>query len=161
MMDEDFDEEVELEVDNIIEQLKNQHSIIPQEIEPVKNLPKEEVEDFLRNQSARLLEKLGNTIVKQIGVIDHGGATDKEITALSFLTNSFKAVAEVLQKKTLSDEKIQAQKEITQMQIDAKVSTTPNENTGDRISFSREEAMRALAEQALKAKELKEPVIDI
>jgi hypothetical protein len=127
-------------VDNILEQLSRPaHNY--QQPEPELNLTQDQLEDFIINNSGKL-------VLKTLSVIDNvkdyiSSAPDaKDVASFAELLKAASTNLEALNKVYISRERNKTQKEIKQMDID----TRKEINTQDNATFllSRKELMQEL-----------------
>jgi lipoate synthase len=137
----DYEDDLDNEVDDIISQIKNQSKILKRTENVHPDLKKEDLENFvitnagkIVNHSLEMVESLKTEVL--------AGADSKLIESVSELVKATTSAIDSLSKLKLSEDKIKAQKEITQMNINAKV--IKDEEQAKGIMLSREEIIKAL-----------------
>lgn len=142
--DEDnfLDDDVDNEVENIISQIKNQTKHLNQPIKEPDPLTKEDLENFVITNAGKIVNHSLEMVEKmKIEVI--AGADAKLIESVSELVKATTSAIESLSKLKLSDDKIKAQKEIAQMNIDSKTTKADDDNT-PRLTFTRNDILKLL-----------------
>ena len=140
-----FDEEdIDKEVDNIINQLKNQSNSLNKVEKEYPELSKEEVDDFVRKHASRIVIDTTETLHDLLDDVKHGIISDKGIESVATLVNAFNSTVEILQKKEIADNKNKTQKEVTQMNIEAKQSTGEDTPSSQGALMTREELIKFL-----------------
>ena len=110
------------------------------------------MEEFiLKNASAIVQDAV--ELVSELKAEMMAGADSKLLEAYSILVKSATSAIDSLTKLKLSDDKIKSQKEITQMNIDAK--QTSSKDQPDGFLLSREEVIAALMNKPNKTLENK------
>ena len=140
---EDYEDEIDAEVEDIISQIKNQSKLLKKAETEKIPLKKEDMEEFiLKNASAIVQDAV--ELVGELKTDILAGADSRLIESYSELVRAATSAIDSLTKLKLSDDKIKAQKEITQMNIDSK-QTSDDEVDGKRgFLLSREEVIAAL-----------------
>jgi len=143
--DEDIffdDDDVDDEVENIISQIKNQTKILNQPVKEPDPLKKEDLENFVITNAGKIVNHSLEMVEKmKIEVI--AGADAKLIESVSELVKATTSAIESLSKLKLSDDKIKAQREIAQMNIDSKTSKGEDDDT-PRLTFTRNDILKLL-----------------
>jgi len=142
--DEDnfFDDDVDDEVENIISQIKNQTKHLNQPVKEPDPLKKEDLENFVITNAGKIVNHSLEMVEKmKIEVI--AGADAKLIESVSELVKATTSAIEALSKLKLSDDKIKAQKEIVQMNIDSKANKGEDDDT-PRLTFTRNDILKLL-----------------
>ena len=134
-------------VDELIEQLQDANQIAKDSQKKDDfSLDKDELEKFLLHNSGKLIQdSVGFMATFQEFITS---APDyKDVEAYSKLVGASAAAIESLNKILLNDKKIEATKEIKQMDIDSKKEITDANNT-TKILLNREELMDQLIQKA-------------
>lgn len=141
------------EVDDIISQIKNQSRFLkkPETVKP--DLTKDELENFVIvnagkvvNHSLEMMEYLKDSVM---------AAPDAKLTeSVSELVRATTSAIDSLTKLKLAEDKINAQKEITQMNIDGKISKDDDDNGAPKLAFTRNDILKLLEKK-------EETVIDV
>ena len=144
-MDE-YEEDLENEVNDIIHQIKNQGKQInsPDITKLYPDLLPEQVDSFILKYTSMVVMDLAQAIQEQTRVTE----TATDIIALAELAKSFQGNIEILQKRKIADNKNITQKEVKQMDIDARSSQAllgDGGNTPNGIFASREEIIKGMA----------------
>jgi len=136
-----------IEVKGLLDQLSEIQALQKTEAVEEKRLDKEQVEDFVIQQSSKLIRETNDLILSMKDYIAHSPES-KEILALSELIKASTAAIDTLNKINLSEKKNKAAKEIKIMDIESKkeLKTTENQN---RITFTREEILKKLMESSI------------
>jgi hypothetical protein len=136
-----------VEVKNLLDQLKDVQALSVVERQPEKKLEKEKVEDFVIQQSARLIQETNDLILSMKDYIAHSPES-KEILALSELIKASTSAIDTLNKINLSEKKNETAKQLKIMDIESKrqLKDKADEN---RITFTREEILKRLMESSL------------
>ncbi len=136
------DEELDIEVDNIINQIKNQGKSLKNVEKERPDLKKEDLEDFIiKNASTIVLDSV--EMVQSLKLDVEAGGDSRMVEAVSELVKATTAAIESLSKLKLADDKIKSQKELKQMDIESKdVVGLPSPNGG--IFLSQQEVMNHL-----------------
>lgn len=155
-MDED---EIDRDVDDIIFQIRNQGKSLKNVEKEKPELTKEDLEKFvIDNASSVVMDSIEMVQSLKMDVI--AGADSKMVEAVSELVKATTAAIDSLSKLKLSDDKIKSQKEIKQMDIDAKSSIIADQNSSG-LFISREELLKNLLGPRETPKVEQEPPIDV
>lgn len=155
-MDED---EIDRDVDDIIFQIRNQGKSLKNVEKEKPELTKEDLEKFvIDNASAVVMDSIEMVQSLKMDVI--AGADSKMVEAVSELVKATTAAIDSLSKLKLSDDKIKSQKEIKQMDIDAKSSIIADQSSSG-FFISREELLKNLLGPREVPKVEQEPPIDV
>ena len=141
-----MNDEVQDMVGSLIDQLKENNQAI-EKVKVVREpLKKEELEDFVREKGASLIEDALEMVatVKDF-IISAPNAEDVE--ALSGLINATAAAMDTLNKINIQDKKTNASVKLKEMDIKAK-KELQEADAGVKIMLTREEAMKALVNNA-------------
>lgn len=152
-MNYDDDDDLNDEVDDIISQIKNQTRILKKPENTVPDLKKEDLENFVIVNAAKVVQN-SMEMVDQLKIEVMAGADSKLIESVSELVKATTSAIDSLSKLKIAEDKNKTQKEITQMNIDAKITKDEEKSTG--YLMSREEIIKALMNKPVENK-----VIDI
>lgn len=138
----DFDNDLDSEVDDIISQLKNQGKSLKIIEKEKPHLSKDDVEKFILDNASSVVTDCVS-MLQSLGDEVRAGGDPKLIESVAEIAKAATIAIDALSKLKLSDDKIKAQKEIKQMDIDSKVvKETDNESKG--VYLSREELLTHL-----------------
>lgn len=148
-----MDEDLDVVVNDIITQLKGTTALTKKE--PVEELDKEKLEEFIIKNSGKLIVKTLD-IVDDVQMYISSAPEAKDVTALAELLKAASSSIEALNKVYTSIEKNKTVKEVKQMDIDSREKI----NTQDNATFllSRKEIMQELIG---KSKEDDSKVVDV
>ena len=136
------DEELDLEVDNIINQIKNQSRSLKKVEKERPELRKEDLETFvLANASAIVLDSVEMIQSLKLDVMAGGDAKMVESTAE--LVKATTAAVDSLARLKMSDDKIKSQKELKKLDIDSRNPELIGSNNPG-LFISREELLKHL-----------------
>lgn len=142
-MDYDDDEELDNEVNDIISQIKNQSKNFKKEETEIPELNRENLEELLLKtaskviaHSVEVMEKMKDDVI--------ASADSKMLEAYSAHTKSTTSALETLLKFKNAEDKIKAQKEIAQMNIDAKVTKNEEDENTPKLTFTRNDILKLL-----------------
>lgn len=147
-----MENDLDFAVNDIIAQLKTTTSLT--KVQPEEELTKEQLEEFIIKNSGKL-------ITKTFGIIDDvqtyiSSAPDaKDVAALAELLKAASANIEALNKVYISRERNKTQKEIKQMDVDARKEINTQDNAV--LLLSRKELMQELIGRSKD----ETPVIDV
>lgn len=140
---DDDDEELDNEVNDIISQIKNQSKNFKKEETEIPELNRENLEELLLKtaskviaHSVEVMEKMKDDVI--------ASADSKMLEAYSAHTKSTTSALETLLKFKNAEDKIKAQKEITQMNIDAKVTKNDDDENTPKLTFTRNDILKLL-----------------
>lgn len=151
-MEYDDDDFLDEEVNDIISQIKNQSKILKKPESTMPELTKEGLEDFVIKNAAKTVQ-MSVEMMEQLKTEVLAGADSKLVESVSELVKATTSAIDSLSKLKIAEDKNKTQKEITQMNIDAKVTKDDDERKG--VLLSREEIIKVLMEPK------KENIIDI
>lgn len=137
------EDDLDNEVDSIIDQLKNQNNSLRKVEKEYPNLKPEDVDDFIIKYASRMIVDASETLTEQMEIVKAGG-TPQDVEAAAAFLNAFNSTVEILQKRKIADNKNKTQKEVTQMNIEAKQISDENKNDTPKALMSREELLRFL-----------------
>lgn len=150
------DEELDLEVDNIIFQIKNQSKSLKKVEKERPELRKEDLETFvLANASAIVLDSI--EMIQSLKTDVMAGGDPKMVESVSELVKATTSALDSLSRLKMADDKIKSQKELKIMDIDSKSPELLGNSPG--IFISREEAFRLFLDK--NKKNIEEPTIDV
>ena len=166
---DDYDNDLDAEVNDIISQIKNHGKKInlPDVEKEYPELTPDQVDSFVLKYASRVIIDLAEVLTEQSILAKTG--TSQEIVALSELARAFQGNVEVLQKRKIADNKNTSQKEIKQMDIDSRPANLlllDNPDNQTVFTASREEMLKALAQSIIEAKKIERlpdpnPPIDV
>lgn len=139
--------EQKIEVKGLLDQLSEIQALQRPETVTEQKLDKEQVEDFVIQQSSKLIRETNDLILSMKDYIAHSPES-KEILALSELIKASTAAIDTLNKINLSEKKNKAAKEIKAMDIESKKELKTSENQ-NRVTFTREEILKKLMESSI------------
>jgi hypothetical protein len=143
-MDHDEDDDfLNAEVDDIISQIKNQSKIVNQLPKERPNLKKEDLEEFIITNAGKVVNH-SLEMVENLKLEVLAGADSKLIESVSELVKATTSAIDALSKLKISEDKINAQKEITQMNIQAKIIRDEEESNTPKLSFTRNDILKLL-----------------
>jgi hypothetical protein len=142
-MEYDDDEELDNEVNDIISQIKNQSKNFKKEETEIPELNRENLEELLLKtaskviaHSVEVMEKMKDDVI--------ASADSKMLEAYSAHTKSTTSALETLLKFKNAEDKIKAQKEIAQMNIDAKITKSEEDENTPKLTFTRNDILKLL-----------------
>ena len=151
----EFDDNVNKDVDSIIFQLKNQTRSLKVVQKENPELKKEDIEKFILDNASEVVNDCVEMITSlKDDVVSCGDP--KLIESTATLVNAFTSAIDALSKLKLSDDKINAQKELKVMDISAKIENTDSKSEKG-VYISREELIKGL----LQYKPEEKPPIDV
>lgn len=141
-MDYDEDDFLDEEVNDIISQIKNQSKILKKPENVIPELTKEGLEEFVIKNAAKTVH-MSVEMMEQLKLEVMAGADSKLIESVSELVKATTSAIDSLSKLKIADDKNKTQKEITQMNIDAKTSGKEDEDA-PKLSFTRNDILKLL-----------------
>jgi hypothetical protein len=154
-MDHDEDDDfLNSEVDDIISQIKNQSKIVNQLPKNKPDLKKEDLEEFVITNAGKVVNH-SLEMVENLKLEVLAGADSKLIESVSELVKATTSAIDALSKLKISEDKIKAQKEITQMNIQAKIIRDEEENSTPKLTFTRNDIIKLLNQKE------ESPVVDV
>jgi hypothetical protein len=158
------EDEIDDAANDIINQLKNQTKSLKNVEREYPELSPEEVDSFVLKYGSIAVIELADALKSQSDIVRQTG-DDKQVIALAELAKSFQGNLEVLQKRSIADNKNQTSIKIKEMDIESKKESQEREEH-HRITMSREELFKIMIQQKLADKQAKEEkssddVIDI
>jgi NADH dehydrogenase/NADH:ubiquinone oxidoreductase subunit G len=159
---EDYDEKIDKDVDSIINQLKNQTKSLKKVEKEVKpQLQKENMEQYIIDKTTEIVDGC----VEVIGVIQDEiklAPDPKLIESGATFINAFASALDALNKLELNKQKINAQKEIKQLEASSKLLKNEDDSKNGGLYVSREELIKGILEYKKNdVKEITDPPIDI
>lgn len=154
-----MDENIDDTIDSLIDQLKNRNNSLKDAVKNQKDYPElapEDVDSFILKHASRVIVDSSDAISDLKETLSQG-ATSNDIIALSELIKSFSTAVDILNKKKIADNKNKTQKDIKQMDIDAKNGEESDDN-GLRLQLSREEIFELMLK---KRENISDTVIDV
>lgn len=142
-MDDDY-REIEDEADDIIAQIKNQSKILKNPEKERPDIKKEDLEDFIIKNAANVVQD-SSDMVERMKIEVMAGATSDLIEATSELVRATTSAIDSLIKLKTADDKINSQKELTEMNIEARKNN--DDSTPSGMLLSREEILKALTDR--------------
>ena len=155
----DYDEDDDFlddEVNDIISQIKNQSKILKKPETIVPDLTKEGLEDFVIKNAAKTVQ-MSVEMMEQLKTEVMAGADSKLIESVSELVKATTSAIDSLSKLKIAEDKNKTQKEITQMNIDAKTSKNDEENDVPKLVFTRNDILKLLEKKDDDKKDDEEP----
>ena len=145
-------DENEVEIDSLIDQLKNNTALMKPTYTNIPTLKKEEAEDFvIKNAGELITESLG--LVKDLRQTSYAAKDPEEIEAVGKLIAATASALEALNKIIIQDKKTKGAKELKQMEIESK--RDPRDNlltslSGDTLLLrgTREDIFKQLIKEA-------------
>lgn len=140
--------EEEPEIDSIIDQLKNTQSFINnvKKEAPKFNLDKEDLEQFILNSSGKLISD-SLTVIDDMRDFVEAAPDADTISSLAELMKASTTAIDTLNKLLIQDKKSATQKDVKQMDIDAKKDLA--DTSAQRVNMlTREEVFKKLMQQA-------------
>lgn len=137
-----------IEVKSLLDQLSEVKALSETPDKPETKLEKEKVEDFVIQQSARLIKETNDLILSMKDYIAHSPES-KEILAISELIKASTGAIDTLNKINLAEKKNQTSKEIKTMDIESKKQLKENFTNENKITFTREEILKRLMESSI------------
>lgn len=153
--DNDLDEVA----DDIINQLKNQDRSLKNIEKEYPELSPEEVDSFILKYGSKAVIDLADVLKEQADLVKQTG-DEKQVLALAELAKSFQGNLEVLQKRSIANNKNDTAVKIKQMDIDSKKESQEHEEM-TRLTMSREELFKIMIQQTTDIKKENNKVIDI
>lgn len=136
---DNFDEDLDNEVNDIISQIKNQGNSVKNVETVYPELKPEDAESFILQELARLVTDISTVIDRAKEKVD----TASEIEAFATLTKAKASAIEIFQKRIIADNKNKNQKEISKMALELKSGSEDSAPTGG-IYLTREEIFQGL-----------------
>lgn len=153
--DNDLDEVA----DDIINQLKNQDRSLKNIEKEYPELSPEEVDSFILKYGSKAVIDLADVLKEQADLVKQTG-DEKQVLALAELAKSFQGNLEVLQKRSIANNKNDTAVKIKQMDIDSKKESQEHEEM-TRLTMSREELFKIMLQKTNDVKTEETKVIDI
>lgn len=160
---DDFDDELDRDVDSIISQIKNQSNSIKQIKKERPELKREELEDFVIQKTSTIIHDCVD-MVQSLKLDVEAGGDSKMVESTATLVNALVNAVNTLSKIQLAENSHKSKKEIEQMKIDAKVSDNENNLIGNKsgLFISREDLLKEMFKRSNVKDEVEEiSVIDV
>lgn len=145
--------------DDIINQLKNQSRSLKNIEKEYPELSPEEVDSFVLKYGSKAIIDLADVLKEQADLVKQTG-DEKQVLALAELAKSFQGNLEVLQKRSIANNKNETAVKIKQMDIDSKKEAQEQEEI-TRLTMSREELFKIMLQQTKETKKENDNIIDI
>lgn len=146
-MNDDDDDFLDDEVDDIISQIRNQSKNLKENKAEHPDLIKDNLEEFIIVNAGKVVNH-SLEMVENLKLEVQAGADSKLIESISELIKATTSAIDSLSKLKIADDKIKAQKEITQMNIDSKTTKDDeNNNSIPKLSFTRSEILKLMEKQ--------------
>jgi valyl-tRNA synthetase len=152
-MDE-FDDDIDNEVNDILSQLRNKNNISPTPEIPKEPLEKEKMEDFIIQNAANNVRNAVEMVENLKGSAIASGDPEL-VNAMSGLLKATTSAIDSLTKLKIAEDKNKNQKEIAQINLEGKKSADDEDKKGFLIS--REEVIKALMNKKKDDEESPEP----
>ena len=142
-----MDKDVDIDVDDLISQLKGA-SVVRKELENDEfNLDKEELEKFLLNYSGKLIKGTVD-YVEEVKQFITSAPDSKDVDALSKLVGASASAIESLNKILLQDKANEAKIQVKQMDIESKKELQDKNNDRLGLTINRETLLKQLIDDA-------------
>jgi hypothetical protein len=142
-MEYDDDEDLDDEVNDIISQLRNKSNNFPKQETEVPELTRENMAEILLQNAAKVIAHSVDVMEKMKDEVIASGDS-KMLVSYSAHTKSTTSALETLLKFKNAEDKIKAQKEIAQMNIDAKVTKNEEDENTPKLTFTRNDILKLL-----------------
>ena len=153
------DDSLDEVADSIIDQLKNQGQNLKNIEKDYPELSPEDVDSFILKYGSKAVIDLADVLKEQADLVKQTG-DEKQVLALAELAKSFQGNLEVLQKRSIANNKNDTAVKIKQMDIDSKKESQEHEEM-TRLTMSREELFKIMIQQTADIKKENNKVIDI
>ena len=153
------DDSLDEVADSIINQLKNQGQNLKNIEKDYPELSPEDVDSFVLKYGSMAVIDLADVLKEQSELVKQTG-DDKQVLALAELAKSFQGNLEVLQKRSIANNKNDTAVKIKQMDIDSKKESQEHEEM-TRLTMSREELFKIMIQQTADVQKENNKVIDI
>lgn len=147
-MNDDDDDFLDDEVDDIISQIRNQSKNLKENKAEHPDLIKDNLEEFIIVNAGKVVNH-SLEMVENLKLEVQAGADSKLIESISELIKATTSAIDSLSKLKIADDKIKAQKEITQMNIDSKTTKDDENNSTPKLLFSRSEILKLMEKQEI------------
>lgn len=142
-----MDKDVDIVVDDLLSQLKNNTAISRELQKDEFNLDKEELENFLLNYSGKLIKGTVD-YVEEVKQFITSAPDSRDVDALSKLVGASASAIESLNKILLQDKANEAKIQVKQMDIESKKELQEKNNDRIGITINREELLNKLIDDA-------------
>lgn len=153
------DDELDEVANDIINQLKNQNHNLKNIEKEYPELSPDEVDTFILKYGSKAIIDLADVLKEQADLVRQTG-DEKQVIALAELAKSFQGNLEVLQKRSIANNKNDTAVKIKQMDIDSKKEAQEKEDV-TRLTMSREELFKIMLQQTKEIKKEDNNIIDI
>jgi hypothetical protein len=151
---DDFDDDIDNEVNDILSQLRNKNNIPPEPEIPKEPLEKEKMEDFIIQNAANNVRNAVEMVENLKGSVNACSEPDL-VNAMAGLLKATTSAIDSLTKLKIAEDKNKNQKEIAQINLEGKKSGDDEDKKGFLIS--REEVIKALMNKKKDDEEPPEP----
>lgn len=143
--EDDFDDELDRDVDSIISQIKNQSNSLNRVKKEHPELKREELEDFVIQKTSTIIHDCVD-MVQSLKLDVEAGGDSKMVESTATLVNALVNAVNTLSKIQLADNSNKTKKEIEQMRIEAKVNDNENNLLGNKagLFISREDLLKEM-----------------
>ena len=142
-----MDKEVDIVVDDLLSQLKNNTAVSRELQKDDFNLDKEDLENFLLNYSGKLIKGTVD-YVEEVKQFITSAPDSRDVDALSKLVGASASAIESLNKILLQDKANEAKIQVKQMDIESKKELQEKNNERIGITINREELLNKLIDDA-------------
>lgn len=137
--DEDLDDEVE----DIIAQIKNQSKNLKKPESVIPDLTKEGLEEFVIKNAGKVVNH-SLEMMEQLKTEVMATPDPRLVESVSELVKATTSAIDSLTKLKIAEDKNKNQKEITQMNIDAKVTKNDEDSNTPKLTFTRNDILKIL-----------------
>lgn len=142
-----MDKDVDIVVDDLLSQLKNNTAVSRELQKDDFNLNKEDLENFLLNYSGKLIKGTVD-YVEEVKQFITSAPDSRDVDALSKLVGASASAIESLNKILLQDKANEAKIQVKQMDIESKKELQEKNNERIGITINREELLNKLIDDA-------------
>ena len=142
-----MDKDVDIVVDDLLSQLKNNTAVSRELQKDDFNLNKEDLENFLLNYSGKLIKGTVD-YVEEVKQFITSAPDSRDVDALSKLVGASASAIESLNKILLQDKANEAKIQVKQMDIESKKELQEKNNERLGITINREELLNKLIDDA-------------
>jgi len=151
---DDFDDDIDNEVNDILSQLRNKNNIPPEPEIPKEPLEKEKMEDFIIQNAANNVRNAVEMVEKLKSTVSACAEPDL-VNAMAGLLKATTSAIDSLTKLKIAEDKNKNQKEVALINLEGKKSGDDEDKKGFLIS--REEVIKALMNKKKDDEEPPEP----
>jgi hypothetical protein len=156
---DDFENEIDKDVDSIISQLKDRNKSMKKAAREMTTLNKEDIEKFIIDNAAAVVTH-SLEMIEDMKDITIAGGESEAIEAMAELVKATTGAIDSLSKLKLADDKIKAQKQLKEMDINSKKIGDSGVGASG-IYISREELIKELVKTSSDPEKIEEPTIDV